>query len=578
MAEERAQRRLTAILAADVAGYSRLMEQDEAGTLGALKARRREIFVPEVTRHRGRVVKWMGDGALVEFQSAVDAVEAAIAIAHGFTEANRGISTDRKIQLRMGINLGDVVIDGGDIFGDGVNLAARLQQMSEVGGICISQNVYDQVRRKITVEFEQLGPRSVKNMSEPVVVFRIRAPRAVGPDGGTLDQALPAKPSIAVLPFSTFGTSGDHEQESFADGLAEDLITDLSRNSGLFVIARNSSFSYKGKNTDVRQIAVDLGVRYVIEGSARRAAGRVRINVQLVDALNGNHVWAERYDRAIDDMFAVQDEVTAKVIEAMTGHLQTTPPRNRPKSMEAYDLTVRARQLTEESPQASAEALILLERAIELDPEFAEAHRYLALTHWIHWAHWGAPIPEHRRKAVEIGEKAVQLDPDDPGCRWILGMIYAYECRSEESDREFAKAIELDPNCADAWAEMSDISVLAGRLDEGLAEIQKAFRLSPVPPPWYYLVLGQAEYARKNYEKALGPLRHGSTYRTHSRRILAAALAQLGRLDEARREAKLFLVTNPHFTISHWLRYKAFADEAVQIHFVEGYRKAGLPE
>ncbi|HEV8390260.1 MAG TPA: adenylate/guanylate cyclase domain-containing protein [Dongiaceae bacterium] len=578
MAADRLEHRLVAILAADVVGYSRLMEHDEAWTLSTLKARRRDIFVPEVTRHRGRVVKWIGDGALVLFQSAVDAVEAAIAIAHGFTEANRSTTADRKIQLRIGINLGDVVIDGGDIFGDGVNLAARLQQISDVGGICISQNVYDQVRRKVTVEFEQLGPQFVKNMSEPVVVFRIRALGNVRPDAGMTGQAVPAKPSIAVLPFSTFGTSGDHEQESFADGLAEDLITDLSRNSSLFVIARNSSFSYKGKNIDVRRIAGDLGVRYVIEGSARRAAGRVRINVQLIDALNGNHVWAERYDRGIDDMFAVQDEVTAKVIEAMTGHLQTTPPRNRPKSMEAYDLTVRARQLTEESPQASAEARLLLDRAIELDPEFAEAHRCLALTHWIHWAHWGAPILEHRHKAIEIGEKAVRLDPKDAGCRWILGMIYAYEGRVEESDREFAKAIELDPNCADAWAEMSDVSVLSGQLDEGLAQIQKAFRLNPMPPPWYYLLLGQAEYARKNYDKALAPLRHESTYRTHSRRILAAALAQLGRLDEARREAMLFLVTNPHFTISHWADYKGFGDEAVRAHFVEGYRKAGLPE
>ena len=277
------------------------------------------------------------------------------------------------------------------------------------------------------------------------------------------------------------------------------------------MVARNSSFSYKGKNTDVRQIAGDLGVRYVIEGSARRSSDRVRINVQLIDALNGNHVWAERYDRAVNDMFAVQDEVVAKVVEAMTGHLHTAPPRNRPRSMEAYDLAVRARQLTEESPQASAEAKLMLERAIELDPEFAEAHRALALTHWIHWAHWGAPESEHRMQAIERGEKAVRLDPRDPACRWVLGMIYAYEGRIEESDREFAKAVELDPNCADAWAEMSDISILAGRLDEGLEQIQKAFRLNPVPPPWYYLLLGQAEYARKNYEKALAPLRHELT-------------------------------------------------------------------
>jgi TolB-like protein/class 3 adenylate cyclase len=574
---ERLEHRLVAILVADVVGYSQLMERDEAGTLAALKARRREIFAPQVTQHRGRVVKWMGDGVLVEFQSAVDAVEAAIAIANGFTEANRHLSADRLIQLRMGIHLGDVIHDGGDIFGDGVNVAARLQQMSEVGGICLSQSVYDQVKRKLTVEFDQLGPQAMKNMSEPVAVYRIRMLPQARVESAA-NPAPAAKPSLAVLPFSTFGSPGDHEQESFADGLAEDLITDLSRNQSLFVVARNSSFSYKGKNTDVRRIAGDLGVRYVIEGSARRSADRVRINVQLVDALNGNHVWAERYDRAVDDMFAVQDEVVAKVVEATTGRLHGAPPRNRPKSMEAYGLTVRARQLTEESPQASVEAMVLLEHAIELDPEYAEAHRYLALTHWIHWAHWGAPAAEHRQQAIELAEKAVRLDPNDPGCRWMLGMIYAYENRFEESDRAFAKAVELDPNCADAWAEMSDISVMAGRLDEGLERIQKAFRLNPLPPSWYYLLLGQAEYARKNYEKALTPLRHESTYRTHSRRTLAAALAQLGRIEEARREAKLFLVTNPHFTISHWVRYHAFLDRSVGEHFAEGFRKAGLPE
>ncbi|MEZ5831055.1 MAG: adenylate/guanylate cyclase domain-containing protein [Dongiaceae bacterium] len=578
MGSEHLEHRLVAILVADVVGYSQLMERDEAGTLAALKTRRREIFVPQVTKHRGRVVKWMGDGVLVEFRSAVDAVEAAVAIANGFIEANGDVAADRRIQLRMGINLGDVIHDGGDIFGDGVNLAARLQQISEVGGICLSQSIYDQVRKKLTVEFEPLGPQAVKNMAEPVVAYRIRLLPRVLPESVPGQTPAAGKPAIAVLPFSTFGPSGDHEHESFADGLAEDLITDLSRNQSLTVVARNSSFSYKGKNTDVRRIAGDLGVRYVIEGSARRSADRVRINVQLIDAMNGNHVWADRYDRAVSDIFAVQDEVVAKVVEAMTGRLSSIPPRNRPKNLEAYDLTVRARQLTEESPQASAEAKVLLERAIELDPEFAEARRELALTCWLHWAHWGGSEAEHRQQAVDHAELAVKLDPTDPGCRWMLGMMYAYERRFEESDREFAKAVDLDPNCADAWAEMSDMSLLAGRLDECLEQIQKAFRLNPMPPSWYYLLLGQTEYARKNYEKALTPLRHESTYRTHSRRILAAALAQLGGIDEARREAKLFLVTNPHFTISHWLHYWPGRDQDVRDHFVDGFRKAGLPE
>ncbi|HEX6120266.1 MAG TPA: adenylate/guanylate cyclase domain-containing protein, partial [Dongiaceae bacterium] len=314
-----------AILAADVVGYSRLMEQDEGGTLLALKARRRDIFVPQVTEHHGRVVKVMGDGALVEFTSAVDAVQCAIQLRKAFHEANESVPEGRRIVLRIGVNLGDVIVEGNDLYGDGVNVAARLEQLADSGGICVSRNVYDQVKRKLDVAFEEMGPQSVKNISEPVVAYRVRAGQVASIHG---PLPLPTKPSIAVLPFSTM--SNDADQDTFADGLVEDLITDLSRSSGLFVIARNSSFAYKNKSVDVRRIAGDLGVRYLLEGSARRAAGRVRINVQLIDALAGNHLWAERYDRGLEDMFAVQDEVTGKIVEALVGRLVTPLPRNRP--------------------------------------------------------------------------------------------------------------------------------------------------------------------------------------------------------------------------------------------------------
>ncbi|WP_245425696.1 winged helix-turn-helix domain-containing protein [Mesorhizobium sp. WSM3862] len=387
---------------------------------------------------------------------------------------------------------------------------------------------------------------------------------------------LPGKPSIAVLPFVNFGN--DPEQESFADGLTEDLITDLSRNAGLFVIARNSVFVYKGKPMDVRAIAEDLGVRYLLEGSARRAAGRVRINAQLVDAVSGEHLWAERFDRSLEDIFAVQDEVTARIVEALLGRLRTQPPRNRPKNLEAYDLCVRARKLIDDSPQTAREAHLMLTRAVSLDPEYAEAYRWLAMNHWMGWVHWGEPVDPNRSIALELARKAVTIDPNDAGCRWVLANLLAYEHRFGEADAEFAKAFELDPNEADAWATLSDIEVLAGRIEEGLEHIRKAFRLNPFPPSWYYLTLGAAQYAARDYEAAIETLRRDETYRTSSRRFLAASLAQLGRFEEARAEVEMFLIANPHFTTSHWVWTEPFRDDAMLEHFVDGFRKAGLPD
>jgi TolB-like protein/cytochrome c-type biogenesis protein CcmH/NrfG len=394
---------------------------------------------------------------------------------------------------------------------------------------------------------------------------------------GAAQKPLPAaeKPSIAVLPFVNI--DNDPEQEPFADGLTEDLITDLSRVSGLIVIARNSSFAYKGKAMDVRAIAADLGVRYLLEGSARRAAGRVRINAQLVDAASGDHLWAERFDRSLDDIFLVQDEVTGKIVEALLGRLRAPPPRKRPKSIEAYDLCVRARRLMDDSPQAAQEAHLMLTRAITLDPGYAEAYRWLAMNHWMGWVHSGGPTQPTRSLALDLARKAVALDPGDAGCRWILAYLLAYERNFAEADREFERAIELDPNEADTFAALSDIAVLAGRVEEGLAHIRKAFRLNPSPASWYFLALGQAQYAAGDYEAAVETLRRDETYRTSSRRFLAASLAQLGRLDEARAEAELFLVANPHFTTRHWAATEPFRDPATLEHFVDGCRKAGLP-
>ncbi|MDQ6432729.1 hypothetical protein RB623_01520 [Mesorhizobium sp. LHD-90] len=403
-----------------------------------------------------------------------------------------------------------------------------------------------------------------------------RVADATGTPTPTAPLPLPAKPSIAVLPFLSM--SDDPEHESFADGLTEDLITDLSRNAGLFVIARYSVFAYKGKSVDVRQVSQELGVRYLLEGSARRAAGRVRINAQLIDAAAGEHLWAERFDRTLEDIFAVQDEVAARIVEALVGRLTAPVPRKRPQNLEAHDLCVRARLLTEESPQTAREAYLLLKRAVELDPSYAEAHALLAYNRWLAWTHFGEPEDPNRTLAIELAQKAVVHDPNDAGSFYFLGTILAYDRRWAESDAAFARALEIDPNHADTWAALSDMSVLSGRIPESLEQIRKALRLNPYPACWYFCHLGQAQYAARDYEAAVATLRREETYRTNSRKFLAASLAQLGRRDEAGREAEMFLVSHPHFTIGHWRSSQPLRDTAVGEHFVDGFRKAGLPE
>jgi TolB-like protein/class 3 adenylate cyclase len=576
MAEERVQRRLAAILSADVVGYSRLIEKDEGGTLATLKDRRKTILAPLVSRHDGRVVKVMGDGVLVEFASAVNAVTCSVELQKRMAEASKDLPEERRIVLRIGINLGDVIVDGGDLYGDGVNVAARLQSIAGPGDICVSGSVYDQVKRKLDLDFDELGPQTIKNISEPVAIYRVQSPGSQEHRRPPQPLSLPSKPSIAVLPFTNM--SNDPEQETFVDGLTEDLITDLSRAAGLFVIARNSTFAYKGRTVDVRQAARDLGVRYLVEGSARRAAGRVRINAQLIDSIGGDHLWAERFDRGLEDIFAVQDEVTGKIVEALVGRLTTPPSRNRPANIEAYELCVRARGLSLQTAEAAREANFLLERAIMLDPDYAEAHRWLAFNLWFGWAFWNGPRESNRSTATAEAQRAVTLDPNDAGNRWVLGIILGHERRWAESDAEFDATFKLDPNHADAWAMRSDLITLNGQPVDAIEHVRRALRLNPHPPGWYYWMLGQAQYELRDYASAVQTLRRPETHRTTSRRTLAASLAQLGRLEDARQEAELFMLSNPHFTIQHWAASQPYRDEKARQHFIDGYRKAGLPD
>ncbi|MER9061795.1 adenylate/guanylate cyclase domain-containing protein [Mesorhizobium sp. M0482] len=571
------ERKLAAILAIDVVGYSTLMEADEAGTFDRLKRGRKELFEPEIATRHGRIFKLMGDGLLAEFGSVVDAVECAVTLQRGMAERNASVAEDQRFEVRIGINLGEVIVEGDDRYGEGVNVASRLQQLAEPSGICVSEKVSKEVRQKLAFAFEPMGEQRVKNIVEPIYCYRVnlQLPRAA-PVGRLASLELPDKPSIAVLPFTNM--SNDPEQETFVDGLTEDLITDLSRCAGLFVIARNSTFAYKGRSVDVRLAARDLGVRYVVEGSARRAAGRVRVNAQLIDAIGGDHIWAERYDSSLEDIFAVQDEVTAKIVEALVGRLAGRPARKRPTSLEAYDLCVQARGVSFQTGLGAREARMLLEKAIGLDPDYAEAHSWLALNLWLGWLFWDEPKEANQPRSLAEAQRAVALDPNDAGNRWVLGIILGHERRFAESDAEFEATFKLDPNHADAWAMRSDLITLRGDAVKGVEFVKRALRLNPRPPGWYYWMAGQAYYALGDYQSAVEALRKPETYRTTSRRMLAAALAQLGRQDEAHQEAEFFMMSNPHFSIRHWATSQPFDDEELLQRFVEGYHKAGLPD
>jgi len=464
---------------------------------------------------------------------------------------------------------------------------ALMRLHAEIGEVGLALRQYevcrDTLRRELgtmpSLETESLHREIRQRAKEPVIHRCSTASGEVTRSAGAAGET-PENPSIVVLPFRNL--SGDPTQEYFSGGMTEDLITDLSRTPGLFVIARHSSFAYKEHSGDVREIARELGVRYVLEGSARQVGGRVRINAQLIDAVEGRHLWAERFDRSLHDVFAVQEEVADRIVEALVGRVMMPQERKRPTNLAAYELCVRGRAMIWQTPNTTPytrkEACALLQRAIELDPGYAEAHRWLAICIWVEWRFADDSEDADLNTALTTAERAVALDPNDAGSRWVLGYLLAIKRRWHESDTQFAAALNLDPNDADAWALQSDLSVMSGRSMQAVDQMEKALRLNPRPLWWYWWHLGHAQYAARQYERAAKTLRREETYRTESRRILAAALAQLGRLDEARQEAKLYLIGNPSFTIRRWLGTQPFRDEAAREHYIEGYQKAGLPE
>jgi TolB-like protein/class 3 adenylate cyclase len=574
------ERKLAVILAVDVVGYSAHMEFDEAGTFQRLRAGRKELFEPEIAKHQGRVFKLMGDGLLAEFGSVVNAVECAVILQRGMAERNGSVSREKQIEVRIGINLGEVIVEGTDCYGEGVNVAARLQELAEPGGICVSGKVSREVERKLAFAFEPMGDHRVKNISEPIQCYRVNlveGPQERKASAAPGSSRASDKTAIAVLPFVNM--SSDPEQEFFADGIAEDLITDLSKIPGLMVIARNSSFAFKGRSVDVRAVARDLGVHYVIEGSVRRAASRVRINVQLIEALEGAHLWADRFDRDLADIFLLQDEVVSRIVAAMSDVLPSTRPvaRQRATNLEAYDFFVRGRAMVTQSIASNRMARPLLEESIKLDPGFADAYAWLAMSHHCGWSYWGDPHEPHHTLALEAVQKAVSLDADNAGAHAILGDILVFDRKYEDGAAEMSKALKIDPNHADAWAFYGCHTAYCGNFPEGIEQVRHAFRLNPHPPGWYHWHLGLLQFAAGLFGEAAETLSHESTHRLGSQRILAAALAELGQIDQARREAAQYLAGDPAFSAQRWVDRMPFTGEAERRRFLEGYVKAGLP-
>ncbi len=593
MAEAGVERRLTTILAADVVGYSRLMAADEAGTLTSLKAIRRELIEPKTTDHNGRVVKLIGDGTLMEFGSVVDAVNFAIDVQRAIAERNVDVPEDRRITYRMGINIGDIIVDGDDIYGDGVNLAARLEALAEPGGICVSRTVFNHVKGKVEVGFEDLGAQKVKNIPEPVQVYRVDLfrPDTDGvsrrPDAETL--SLPDKPSIAVLPFQNM--SGDPEQEFFADGMAEEIITALSHYRWFFVIARNSSFTYRGRAVDVTQVARELGVRYVLEGSVRKAGNRVRVTAQLVDATTGNHIWAERYDRELDDIFALQDEITETIVASVEPELgmveRERARRKPPQNLDAWSSYHRGlwHLFDDVKRDSLTEAKRLFQRACELDPEFAAAHAELSYTHVAEIVRGLTDDVEvSLDQAADAAERAVALDQRDPAARVALGRVLIFRNSHERAIAEMEAALALNAGYDRGHYGLGMALLYGGRPEESIPQFETGIRLSPRSPVlWaYWMMLGLAyinlekyREASASFEKAIQQPNAAFMVFVHA----ASTLAHLGRIDEARALIAEAKTRKPGFSINT-VRSAAgqFGPHSGVAGIIDGLRKAGLLE
>jgi adenylate cyclase len=590
MSDPSVSRRLVAVFAADVEGYSRLMGADEVGTLNGL-TERRAILDKLIGEHRGRIANTAGDSVLAEFGSAVDAVQCAVEAQTALAEANSGLAPDRRINFRIGIHIGDVMIRAGDLFGDGVNIAARLQTLAPPGTVCISGATYDQVRKVLPMTFVDLGVQQVKNIQEPIKAYQVGAPsetREAAPARVADTEKpppLPDKPSIAVLPFQNM--SGDPEQEYFADGMVEEITTALSRFKWLFVIARNSSFTYKGKAVNVKQVGHELGVRYVLEGAVRKASGKVRITGQLIDAVTSAHIWADRFERDVTDIFALQDEVTAAVVSAIQPKLLQTEiamaARRRPETLTAYDFYLRAVQAYHSmTREGLAEAIRLAHRALELDPRFGFVAALAGVCHLRNLLEGYALDPQSDRKeAVRLLRLALSVDDGDPDTLAMACLVSAFTVGDCESEIEMAdRAVALNPNSSLAWTNRGWVYKIAALPEEAVRSFERAIRMSPVDPRLHLTFAGMGfaliELGRFDEAIAAGKKaqRQNPSY-SGAYRCLASAFAHLGRDAEAREAAARVLELDPAFTISAWVARGGQSNAKL---LIEGLRKAGLPE
>ena len=588
MVDIRINRKLAAILAADVVGYSRLMGADEAGTLAALKRHRETIFDPAVAAHNGRIVKLIGDGVIVEFSSVVDAVNCALSVQHSNAAAPGQSESQPAIVLRIGINLGDVIVEGDDIYGDGVNIAARLEPLAEPGGICVSSIVNESVGNRIDVRFQDSGDISVKNMDRPIRVWKWH-PSATTPTAARSNAAKPqpnvATASIAVLPFTNM--SGDPEQEYFSDGISEDIITDLSKIAGLMVIARNSSFAYKGRSIDVRAVGRDLGVRSVLEGSIRRASNRVRITAQLVDATTGAHLWADRYDRDLTDIFAVQDDVTRRIVDALK---VTLSPAERTRltdsgtpNIDAYDCYLRGRELLGLNPknrERFEQSTKLFMRALELDPSYSQAYAALSMAYNLDYQNRWSDNPDNSLQlAKHNAERAIEKDPNEPFARLVASWAAMFEKDLDRAKSEVDIALSLNPNFSGAYASLGSIHTYSGRPLEAIPALEHATRLDPAFRSGHLHFLSMAYLLAGKYDTAVALLKErirltpGTDF---SRVLLASALGHLDEVDEAHRIWQELKEINPKYSFNEHFGRQPFKREEDVQQIAEGLAKAGL--
>jgi TolB-like protein/class 3 adenylate cyclase/Tfp pilus assembly protein PilF len=592
---ERVERRLAAVLAADVAGYSRLMGADEEGTLARLKAARKAFVDPTIAAHRGRIVKTTGDGMLVEFASAVDAVRAAIEVQRAMDEQNATVPENQRLEFRIGIHVGDIIIDDNDIFGDGVNIAARLEGIAEPGGVCMSNDAYRQVRGKVEIVCEDLGPLHLKNIAEPMQAWRVRSTSQASSSakfGSAVASPsvlpLPDKPSIAVLPFQNM--SGDPEQEYFADGMVEDIITALSRFNSLFVIARNSSFTYKGKLVDIKQVGRELGVRYVLEGSVRKAGNRVRITGQLIDANNGSHIWASKFDGGLHDIFDLQDDITSSVVGAIAPKLQQSEfERSKQKpteNMSAYDYYLRGlSKMYQFKKEALEEAQPLFRKAFEFDPEFAAPYAALSFSYGVrHTYGWGLITQEEKSELIAFANRALDLDNEDASVLTQAGYMLAL--LGDEVERGAAlieRAINANPNLGQAWTYRGLVNVLLGNPEQSIEYSKRSMRLSPLDPlafvpkvglAWGYLFSDQYIEAAKWAAEAVIEKPDFLS----AQRCAIACHALAGNLEAAKASWEISKRTDPTQRVSQTKQRLPLRREADLMKLVEGFRLAGMPD